>query len=773
MIRHSLSVAAVLCLLFAGPLTAGEPAAPPDKPKSEPKKAAPDKADNKKAKADLLKELAKIQRDLISKDAGVQAGAVNRLVVMDTPDRENPDTDVLEEIFKLLFLSINKLKGDLRLRCVQRLCEIGYTYRDIEDLDVSKKVGQILTKIEKEEKGNANINVCVCLFDFILKVQDDKAPVIISGFLKFLSQWKPVFELLRNHSRTETLQIVADLANDRNNQNNILRRDAVQYLGAWWDGPPLYNIRVPALLKALDSPVTSGEALAALKQICFPDHSRSTEWKRWWKRLEGKDDIEILREDFMDAYERERIRSKKETAAMNLSEWIREWGKPAFKWAVPVLVDPLLKYEERGLQERVISALGGIGDRKALKPLGDILTTLKGAKRSERVLMADLIKNMARIAASEPEAQRREAGTLLAGYLDSLFEGVVESAAEAMGLLNHTPSIPKLVSVMKTVTKMRAAMRAAESLGKMRARETLPDMLEMLRKSLDNRNQTSLAYSIVKALRDMDVRSDDVVNNLIIAIGSKDDRVCQESMRILGKEWQRDEAVHPIKMIFEDDKKNLPLRKEALESIAAYPPDQAAATLYQVLRLPSPKDIANSRRSKKLAEKVKAERIFHSIAAEYFNDDDHVLADHRGELIAISKDDEVNPAARGIAISLLGSDKVWNEEECLDHVVNRFEDKESSVLRVVVDVLKAHPSKAAMEKMINRLPNVAPPRPAWQHYQLLDVIRHFVFLSNQFNHADPQQSPDYGFNGKSWKAWWKKVHYKFEFAALKGEDKKK
>ncbi|MHC5035893.1 MAG: HEAT repeat domain-containing protein [Planctomycetota bacterium] len=755
---------------------------PPDNPK--PGKGEDPPAEEPKAKADpkLLARLAKIKSAISGKNTEAQYKAVSDLLSIDCPE----DPEVIKEIVNTLVLAVNSLRGEPRRKCATLFCEMG---RRFPKEGIAEKIKAVTRFIERKEGKNADLKVCLSFFDYLLEAEDPDGEKIVAGFLAHLKDHQGVFQLLLKYTRKGTLQILADIANDSKSKNLIRRREAALCLGEWGQGPPLYQARVPALLQALKSPVTSGEALKALQKICLPDHTKPSSWKRWWDRYEkeGFGDLEIIREDFKDAYERRRSKDEKAEGATAIAEWVRTWNRPDFRWALPVLIDPLLKasYNDKELRSRVITILGSIGEISALEPLGKLLEAIKGTqKRSERAILADLIKNMAKIAGTGSPEIRKKTGESLRPFLKNLFEGVVEAAAEAMGSLKYREAWETLVTVMKTTTKQRAAIKAAEALGVMQEKRALDEMLVLMAKCMQEKDyaKTSIAYHIVKALRSMNVRSPEVVSHLIQAIGCPDERVALEAITVLGADWKEPQAVPPIRLFFEDEKRNLAARLKAIKAIAAYAPEFAAETLFIALRRPSTqlsKDYqdairgTNETAKKRLRDEIKAGYNFFEVAKEYFGKPGHVLADHLSELIAVAKDSNNNVEGRSLCVKWMGAPHVWDEKKCLGHLVNFMEAGEVKVVESARNVLKKHRSTEAMVALMNTLPSSAPPRPSWQDMQKLDVIRDFIFHSNMFNFEDPPKTPDFELNGKSWQNWWKKVKRKFKFHEPEEEKKKK
>ncbi|MHC4599703.1 MAG: HEAT repeat domain-containing protein [Planctomycetota bacterium] len=734
-------------------------------PPAEPK---PDEGKMDPALAKLLKTV----KDKIAKKSGQdQYKAVEELLKIKIPKT----AEGIKELSVVLTLAVNKLRGPLRHRCATMFTELG---KKNPKAGVSDRIKAILRLMERSEGKNASIRVCLAFFDSLLEIKDADAEKIVSGYLELLNDYQSVFHLLLKHNRDTTIQIIGDIANNAKGQNLIKRRHATTFLGFWGQGPPLYKVRIPALLRAMKSPVTSAEAIKAIRRIALPDHSKPSSWDRWWKRneKEGLDDLEIIREDIRDAYERVRGKQKKDDGAMAIAEWIRNWNNPGFKWAFPVLLNPLLKpaYNDKDLRARVISVLGGLGDLGALEPMGKILKASKGEKRPERALMSDIIRSMARIGENASDDVRKSTGALLAPYLDNLFEGVVEAAAEAMGLLQHLPSQDTLIKVMISDTKPRAALKCAEALGKMQAKKALEPMLNQLGKCLEDKKftRTDLAYHIVKALRLMDVRSPEVVTHLIQAIGSGDERVALEAIAVLGVDWKEKEAVPPIRLFFEDEERNLAARIKALKAIAAYPPEHAAETMFIALRLPTASDTEkwedarrrNLEKARKMyGNKVKAGHNFHKIAVVYFAEEGHVLPSHRDELITIAGEKDNNKEGRALCVRWLGRKEVWEEERCVDHMILFLDAKDVVVVEAARDVLKSHRTMKTLKALMKALPSGGTNRPTWQEMQKLDVIRDFIFHSNQFNFEDPPKTPDFDYKGKEWLGWLKRVKNRFKF----------
>ncbi|GEM_PF-3206406 len=717
---------------------------------------------------EVLKQLREVKKGLRSKSAVEQGKAVNALVGVDS---DSPQ--VLKELVTNLVLATNSLRGEDRRRCAAWLTALG---RRHPDSGIPEKVKAVLRFIEQHERSNADIQVCLTLFDYLLEIGDGDVHKIIEGFLGLLKDYLKIFELLMKHSSEASLKIVTGIATDLKEKNLIKRRDAVTHLGAWWNGPPLYRIRIPALLKAMKSAATSSDAIAALKKICLPDFSRPDRWLRWWKTIEKKpewNDLDIIREDFREAFERQRARTLRQEGASAIADWIRDWNNPSFQWAVPLLIDPLLTYDNEDIRNRVISVLGDIAASETLEPLGDILKECEGQDRAKRAMLADVIRNLAKIAEPLADAETREkTAKRLEPYLDSLFESVVGAAAEAMGRLKYKPSWEKLVEVMKSPAKTRAAMKAAEALGKMQAKESLDDMLKVFRKCLEKNQNMTLALNIVRALKLMNVRSSEVVSHLIQATGSEFESVAIESIEVLGLDWKEPKAVQPIRMFFEDEERSLAARMQALEAIASYPPEHAASILFLAIRLPKQTVIekyrkairrGNRRLQHKLSEEVKAGTQFHNIAVKYFQKPGHILPEHRGELIDVAKGQDNNITARALCTRWLGKKEIWKEDECLDHVLNLLEATEVPVVDAAADVLKKNRSKNALEAIIKVLPAQSSGRNTWQNMQKADILNDYVFHSNKFNAEKPERSPNFGCNGRSWLNWWNKVSSSFEF----------
>jgi HEAT repeat protein len=422
-------------------------------------------------------------------------------------------------------------------------------------------------------------------------------------------------------------------------------------------------------------------------------------------------------------------------------------------------------YEHPEVRSRVISLLGTIGDLAAVPVLETLSQQIKPEKTAQRAQLREVILGMARIAAMGDAAKREEVGKSLAAHLENIYPDVVQAAAEAMGLLRYEPSRQKLVGILNKTTSLGAAMKAAEALGKMQAKDCLGEgadakdaegnlrILPMLAKSLEEKDLMSLALSLVKALRDMNVRNRGVVDHLILAIMSPHDGVCQEAMLLVGGEWKDESALGPINEVFKDARnRNVPLRKCALQVLAAYPPERGATYLFPVLRCPK---AATRKDPKKAAE----EELFARIAVQYFDKPGNILPEHRTELLSIVSDADNNNRAACIRwVSLKG---IWKSEECVDKLVPRFEEDDRDLVDAARLAFRSHPSALACLRMIQALPKNPPPNPRWQDFQKNDVVD-WYFYNNYKGKEDP---PKVMLNGKELEAWFKKNEKHFEWQA--------
>ncbi|MCU0723587.1 MAG: hypothetical protein MUC63_08230, partial [Planctomycetes bacterium] len=485
---------------------AGEP--PKDKPKDPPKgdpgakqpaepPAAPKPAeDPAKPAPGLINVLLEIERNLKSDEVGKRAKAVQDLVKADS---EEPP--LLEKIKNLLTLVCNSTHfvPDHRQMAAERICAMAVKHREKASLEFDKKIKAILEAVLTNEKQNADPRVCLPLLRHLLDLGQPEALKLAQSCLK---NFKPegataLLALLRVSANPMVLDVIIEIANDKAGKNLVLRRDCVKWLGLWGNLPPTYAKRIPALLEALDSPATTEAALEALHRICIPSLEQAQAWKNWWKQAQGKDDAAVVREDLKEVFER-KTKDEKELGAQRIIEWLGDWNGPCFRWAVPLLLDPLLKYDHGEIRSRVISILGTIGDASAVAPLETLSREIKPEKQSQRVQLREVILGMARIAAPGDEAKRTEVGKTLEVHLDSIHEDIVAAAAEAMGLLRYAPSRNRLVVVLNKTSSMRAAMKAAEALGQMKAQDCLAGtdgdgnlrILPMLAKCLDQSDLT-------------------------------------------------------------------------------------------------------------------------------------------------------------------------------------------------------------------------------------------------------------------------------------------
>ncbi|MHC4600768.1 MAG: HEAT repeat domain-containing protein [Planctomycetota bacterium] len=690
----------------------------------------------KKPKEDTAKRLERIRKAL-GKDGEKRDQAVEELLEIEDPRAVN-----------VLVLALEKLSREARNPCFRRLCELGEL--GIGD-KVPEKVQMQLQREIKIQKANAEPAFCTIGLDFLIPRKTKEALAIVSVLLTFPMEPGPLLDLLPKHGGEATAKFMAKLASDPSPDRPRVRAASVDRLGRWWSNPPLYGVKIPALLDALS--FEKDRALRALQGITFPDFEQPGRWKRWWndrKKLGG--DLDILQKDFEEEFRRVHDRARRERrraknaaldaeAAGAVASWTAQWSAPEFRWACPLLHELLVDGRYQSRQRSIVTTLGRIADPSSLAPLHALRDTLSDSESRTKYLVRTVVDALGRAGASAKKKDRDATGEKLLSSLGSTHRGVIAATAKALGRLKYAEGEKPLLELVTSSARDGAACAAAEALGEIGATGSLDALLEVFGDIalLKTEPEVELTLSLLKAFRTLDTKSNDAVAHLIDALKAENERVCLETIRLVGSAWKILKAIDPLWLIFEDRKRTLSLREEVLKALAAYSPGLTADYLIEALAM----------------EYGKEERFgkeFHALVRNHFGRPGTLLPEHQSSLLHVVANPRANPAGRVACLELLGKPGLWSHDRCVDPVASVLEaDSPRALQEAARDALRTHPSRAALKRMVDGLPDS--PGDPWtpRHDCISYVVDWYRIDLDRFFPV-----PDHGRNGKKWRRWLKR-----------------
>ena len=215
-------------------------------------------------------------------------------------------------------------------------------------------------------------------------------------------------------------------------------------------------------------------------------------------------------------------------------------GKRKAKEAVPQLIQILEMTSNPELKERVIKALGEIGDISALSPLIEALKDkrweIKNAviealgrirdKRAIPILEKLLLDNEVRVYAAQALAQLGVSQPL-EGLLKEKEPWIVAKAAEAIGKLGIKDAINSLIDVLNHPS-WEVQIEVIEALGKLRASQAVKEIIYLLNKSSKPEVQAAGVLCLSK------IAKEEAIPSLIKALKSHHQEVRSASAEALG-----------------------------------------------------------------------------------------------------------------------------------------------------------------------------------------------------------------------------------------------
>jgi len=731
--RPLLALSAV-CALFALPAHAenGAPFLRPPNVEARPRDALPDTQDpalpDMAPEQGLEKRLKRLLELLRTGDAHARANAVAELETVDD-----------HRASEALWAGVRRLSGPLKRRCASALALLA---SDFPRSRIGADIASYLDQARKCLRANTDPGVASHFLDYLFMRDRARALEHARAFLPMLGSPPGLFDLLLRHSGKDTLSALARFATERGRRKTGLRTGSVRALGRWGNGPPLMSVRVPALLSCLRDPDTARDAENSLRAVSFARPRSPGAWARWWKGRAGKDDAEIAWADLSDA-----LRASEEElpeTLRNIEDWIGDWKDPRFRWAVPVLHRLLGDSRAKPLRSGIVSALSGVGDPSSLPELERLEATLDPTR--EKSILVQIINGSARLAQNAGIDARTATAHRLMAHLDSIHPRVVQGACKAMGTLGFRPAEEKLVAILNRPGRGVTAAFGAEALGAMGAKSRLGEILDALAGALQGTRFEDgvLARGAIKAVGALDVRSPEAVNLLLASIGAEDERTVLEASRVLGESWRHAEAEKPLARLFDDETLSHPVRLKALEILALYSPGLATETLIRATGL-------------KLCRHLRTNYEFFRVARTRLSQPGSVLPEHRPQLLGVVSSETASTAGRALCLKLVGREEIWEEKTALEPVLTAL-DADVDVAEAAMKVLTAHPTRRAMDRIIDALPDLWGNPPSIQNDWKVYLLRTYREL------LPPElRPPDFGRNKKGWRRWFDRKGHLLRF----------
>ncbi|MHC4779837.1 MAG: HEAT repeat domain-containing protein [Planctomycetota bacterium] len=633
--------------------------------------------------------------------------------------------------------NMNPLPTRLRLRCMTKLCALGEAGIG---KDVPRKVRASIMEEMDSQKANSDPSICRTGLAFLLPRMEAKALDLTERFLSFPVDGELFLEMVLQHGSVRAIELLKKLAMKSPRDRPRLKRSAIEHLGRWGRGAPLYSIRVPVLLKALKTSFHR-EALSSLQSIAFPDFQARGLWQRWWtERKKESWDLEILRADFDDEFAR-----APDEAAVTIARWVSDWDSPHFVWASPLLHDLLRDRRYEDVRTSLLETIGRIGDPGSLDALEAYRRTLNGSDPTTRGRLIAAIDALGRTGAGATSKRRDEAGSLLMAELENIHPSVKAAAATALGRLRHARAEKRLLELAASDKRELHARKAVEALGEMGATGALEDILILLDECSPSEvyKDSEMARSALIALEKLAIRNQVIEKHVIVAIQSPVESVCLDAIRLVGGDWMSTLAIDPIWGEFRDEKNTPPLREAALEALAAYPPALTSQNLIEVLGM-------------NFDRKVRYGKEFHGVALRSLKRPGALLAEHGDDLAEVVADSKANEAGRIECIRFLCRKEIWTLELGVSTLAPLLgEGASQDLMEAARDALIEHPSRTAMGRMIDKLPETPAHRWELHHeWQLVIVQRYRYHLQGVM------RAPDFDKHGKKWRAWFKANRYR-------------
>lgn len=716
------------CLVFLlAPALAAEEAPPPDKPPAQ-----PDKGPNfEKIWSEVIKVLQKGKYS--EKEA-----AAERLISF----------PLARGLAPVLAKAIMACKGyhELQVKLARRLT----TFTD--DAEAREWVFKVATA-EAMQRKNASSELLGLYLRFLFEAgMKEEGLKMAEGALPQLEKPGFVFAALFDQGEKELIDVVGRFAVNRKNPP-ILRREAVEYLGRWWAGPPCFAARVPALIEAMEVRETAQEAQRALWKICLPTHQSSKRWRRWWEGMEdiADKDADIIWRSFEDAYVRVSGSAKKKDGARRISEYIEPWNNEHFRWALPLLHRALLEFEDKELMGNLLYTLGKIGDPSSL----DAVMKLRELPRAST---PDSMRQLAKALGSLAPEKSEQAGEALRKMFDSSMSlAVKREIIQSWGRIRYDTdeTVSLLVDVMKKRTGApRMTWAAAEALGEMKALKALPDMVQTFQATDDS----DLKLHLLRAFRKMKVKTPEVRSIAIVSLESSDFRHQEAALELLS-DIQDEKAIPNIKRAFENTKNRHKTRLLALDALKSFPTEKVFDTFVQALRTRVKSQHA---RNDPLVNLAHVLNDYNQKAVDFFEKDGgaNLVPEMLDSLLDMLKDRK--SAGRLKAVGYVGHPRVFQDTAISVLISLLHPTEDDQIVQEAVKILIAHPSKDNFGTLVKRLSG-GHPKYAWIDYQIAYVLRSYVQQSSLANPENPLESFDGGTDKRAWLGWWSRSRGRMQF----------
>ena len=197
---------------------------------------------------------------------------------------------------------------------------------------------------------------------------------------------------IRTLGGLEAVNLVADTTFKSAKKKSDLRglEEVAKALGAWWEGQPHLEIRIPILLELAEikpgpaNPIDS-VAIDGLEKFASREFDTAAQAKKWWtelgKRLKAAkppkelNDSTVMIDSLGERKKQATEKKKLPDFKTDVSELIRQWNGPEFAWATPILLD-ILRWAEPEVAElrgQISGLLQQIRDPSAVPALLEIV----------------------------------------------------------------------------------------------------------------------------------------------------------------------------------------------------------------------------------------------------------------------------------------------------------------------------------------------------------------------------------------------------------------
>lgn len=721
------------------PKNGGAP--PADNKPADPPKADPAKADPPKP-VDFAQYWDRVKDFFMKGKVEDKYREVMKIVAL------NPGPGIAELIVK----ANNGCRGyaDLQRELAKKLQTLDAA-SDPESTTWCMRVFTEEAKLDKNASSELIGMYGACLF----KANLAEAPQMVENILPKLAGPAFVFSMLFDTGRKDAIEIVARFAISKSKDvSAVLKRQAVEYLGKWWNGPPIYQARIPALLEAMASQETAEEAKSSLESICLPKFQSASRWKKWWDANKDWDDRKIIWESMLDAFVRVVGGAKKIEGAAEIIEFIKDWKRPDFAWAVPILHDALLQFDNKDLRVEILYNLGLIKNAGSLEY---VLKLLELPSSSNPELQAPIAKCIGLIA---PENDETAGATLDRILANTMTETVQIEVVTAWGKMRFQKAVPAIIQFLKDPIGGRKAWAAARALGEMKATQSLKDLIEVFGVTTDR----ELKLHITSALIDLKAKTQEVFQIGIIGLDSDDERQIDAALGLL--KFQGDpRCVTNVREIFKDDKRGKVTRLKALETVSVFAPEHSLEAMVDALKYRTKEEDKELEKDK--FRKPNTLNEYNAAAAAYFEKDGgaNLTKDVLDPLLNLVGNRKNNGRLK--MVNYISHQRIWDKKAFSVLMDLLHKDENEAIVLRVREVLIERRHKDFFEPLAKQLSGGRQGQ-EWIDHTISYIIRTYVEKSNMVD--DTGMGVDLGTDKKAWLDWWSKNKAKFEF--VKEEDSK-